>query len=66
MFIFGIVLGSINAISTIFIASFIALPISIIILKMKKIHEIPFGPFLSIAALLILFLKIDIIAFFEI
>lgn len=66
MFIFGIVLGSINAISTIFIASFIALPISLIILKMKKTHEIPFGPFLSIAALIILFLKIDIISFFEI
>ena len=66
MAVFGLVLGTCNAISTIFIASFIALPISIIILKTKSTHEIPFGPFLAIAALLILFLKIDIISFFTI
>ena len=32
-----------------------------IILKLKSTHEIPFGPFLSIAALILFFSQIDII-----
>ena len=66
MFIFGLVLGPLNAISTIFIASFIALPISIIILKLKNSHEIPFGPFLSLGALILLFSGFNIIDLFVI
>lgn len=61
MFIFGLTLGILNSIVSIFLASIIALPISIVILKLKSTHEIPFGPFLSIAALILFFSQIDII-----
>ena len=47
------------------LASFIALPISLVILIRKKDHEIPFVPFLGIAALLCLFSKIDITYIFN-
>ncbi|MEG2322669.1 MAG: prepilin peptidase [Bacilli bacterium] len=60
MFIFGLVIGSYMAIISIFLAAFIALPISLIILKLKKNHEIPFGPFLSVGALIIFLTHIDI------
>ena len=66
MAVLGIVIGSFNAISCIFIASFIALPVSIIILKTKATHEIPFGPFLSMAALLLFFTGFDVISYFKI
>lgn len=66
MFIFGLVLGPINAIATIFIASFIALPISIILLKIYESHEVPFGPFLSTACLILYFSSINIISYFTI
>lgn len=61
MFIFGLTLGIINSIVSIFLASVIALPIAIIFMKLKSTHEIPFGPFLSIAALILFFSEIDII-----
>lgn len=60
MLIFGLVLGWEISLCTIFIASFIALPISIINLCMKKNHELPFGPYLGIAALICLYTQIDI------
>lgn len=59
LFLFGMVLGWPMAIVAIFLGSFIGLPVAIMILHLKKDHEIPFGPFLSIGALLILFSKID-------
>ncbi len=52
MFIFGIYLGWINALLSIFIASFIGLPVALIIMNKKGNHEIPFGPFLAIAAII--------------
>ena len=57
--IFGIVFGYIMAIFSVFLASVIGLPISLILLKKSKSHEIPFGPFLAIAAIIILLFKID-------
>ena len=66
MAILGIVIGAFNAVSCIFIAAFIALPISIILLKIKSTHEIPFGPFLSLAAILLFFLEINVIDFLKI
>lgn len=57
--IFGLVLGWEMAAFSIFVASFLALPISLIILYKNKTNVIPFGPFLSAAALLIYFLKVD-------
>ena len=62
MIIFGMVLGWEVSIFTIVLASFIALPITIIINVINKNndHELPFGPYLSIAALICLLTKIDI------
>lgn len=62
MFFFGFMLGWEMAIICIFIASFIALPVASLILVTKKEHHIPFGPFLNIAAILVLLLHIDITA----
>lgn len=59
--VFGFVLGYPLSIVSIFLSAFIALPISIILLKLKSTHEIPFGPFLSIAALIIFLSKINFI-----
>lgn len=60
MILFGIVLGWPLALLSILFASFIALPIALIILKIKNTNIIPFGPFLGLAALLIYFFKLDI------
>ncbi len=57
MFIVGMVLGFPLAVISIFLASIIGLPIALIILKLKSTHEIPFGPFLSIATLVLFFLN---------
>lgn len=61
LFIYGFVLTAPMAILAIFIASFIGLPVSLIMLYMQKAKDriIPFGPFLSAAALIILFFKLD-------
>lgn len=60
LFVFGLVLGWEMAILSIFIASFLGLPVSFILSKKNDENIIPFGPFLVIAALIIIFLKIDI------
>lgn len=60
MLIFGLVLGYEISIFTIVLASFIALPISLITIKSNKTHEIPLGPYLGVAALICLFTRIDI------
>lgn len=54
MFFFGFILGWEMSLLTIFLGSIIGLPISLIILYKKKTNIIPFGPFLSIAAMIIL------------
>ena len=58
--VYGIVLGFPMAIVSIFLAAIIGLPISLIILKKKKTHEIPFGPFLAISAIIIFLTQLDI------
>ena len=57
MFLFGLVLDFSMSICTIFLATFIAFPIALIILFSDKENIIPFGPFLSMAAILILVAK---------
>ena len=59
MFLIGMILGWKMGLMSVVIAAFIALPVSIAILAIKKDHELPFGPFLSVATLLIFFTKID-------
>jgi leader peptidase (prepilin peptidase)/N-methyltransferase len=60
MFIYGLVLGWPTSCISICLASFIGLPISLIMLKKTHEHEIPFGPFLAIAAIILVIFKIDI------
>lgn len=57
--VFGFVLNFPLAIIVVFLSAFLALPISLIILKIKNNHEIPFGPFLSISAIIIFLSQID-------
>ena len=59
LFLIGLVIGFRMSIVTIFLASIIGLPISLIILYTKKTNVIPFGPFLSVAAILLLLFHID-------
>lgn len=68
MFVIGIVLHPLLGIVSIFIASFLALPISLTALKIKKESIIPFGPFLLVAFMFIYFVKLEpstIINFFK-
>ena len=58
--IIGIVLGYSMAIVSVFIAAIIGLPISIIMLKKNTSHEIPFGPFLAVSAIIILLCRLNI------
>lgn len=62
MFISGLVLHPILGIFVIFLASSIALPVSIIIYAIHKEHIIPFGPFIVASILLLFLFKIDISA----
>lgn len=59
MFVFGFVLGWQSSILSIFIGSIIGLPISLIMVSKNNSHEIPFGPLLSLGALVVLFLQIN-------
>ena len=54
------VLGLPMSVCTIFLATFIDSPIALIILFSNKENVIPFGPFLSMAAILIFISKVDI------
>lgn len=58
--VFGIVLGIPLSMISIFLASIIALPISLISLKHNVTHEVPFGPYLALAAIILFLTKIDI------
>ena len=60
LFIFGMVLSYPIAILSIFLGSLIGLPISLIIMAKKKAHIIPFGPFLALGAIILLFTQINI------
>ena len=53
MFIIGLVLGYPMSICNIFLATFIAFPIALFLLIFKKDNIIPFGPFLSMSAMIL-------------
>ncbi|MBP5678302.1 MAG: prepilin peptidase [Bacilli bacterium] len=59
MFDIGLVLNPFLGIVVIFIASFLALPISFLILWKQKQNLVPFGPFLLTGFLFLYFTKID-------
>ena len=68
MFVFGLILSPITGILSIFLGSFLALPVSLLILKKKNQNLIPFGPFLLISLTFIYFTGINdkmIIDFFR-
>ena len=58
MFVFGLILDPLLGTLTIFLGSFIALPISLILLYKNKEKVIPFGPFLLIALAIIYYTKL--------
>lgn len=60
MFLCGLVLGLPMSIVTIFFATFIAFPIALYVLFKRSDNMIPFGPFLSIAAIILIISKINI------
>lgn len=53
MFLIGLVIGYEMSICNIFLATFIAFPIALFLLVAKKDNIIPFGPFLSMAAIIL-------------
>lgn len=59
MFVIGLILSPLLGTISIFIASFLALPISLIAMTYKKESIIPFGPFLLVAFMFIYFTGID-------
>ena len=60
LFTFGLMFGFQMSIVSIFLASIIGLPISLILLKKNNEHVLPFGPYLGCAALIIVLCHIDI------
>lgn len=58
MFLFGILLEPFIGLISIFLASFLALPVSLFVLLKKKNNIIPFGPFLLLALTALFFSKI--------
>ena len=53
MFLIGLMLGYAMSICNIFMATFIAFPIALFLLISKKDNIIPFGPFLSMSAIIL-------------
>ena len=53
MFLIGLVIGYPMSVCNIFLATFIAFPIALFLLISKKDNIIPFGPFLSMAAIIL-------------
>ena len=64
-FVLGLVIDPFLGLVTIFLASLIALPVSLYLLYKNKEHMIPFGPFILIAFLIVFFSKITTSEIFE-
>lgn len=65
MFVFGIVLHPILGLISIFIGSFLALPVSLLFLWKKNDKMIPFGPFLLTSFAFIFFTRISVDMIFD-
>lgn len=59
MFVIGFVVGPISSLFAIFLASLIALPVSLSLLVLNKENIIPYGPFLVLALLFIHFFSLN-------
>lgn len=64
-FVLGLVIDPFLGLVTIFLASLIALPVSLYLLYKNKEHMIPFGPFILIAFLIVFFSKVTTSEIFE-
>lgn len=64
-FVLGLVIDPFLGLVTIFLASFIALPVSLYLLYKNKEHMIPFGPFILVAFLIVFFSKITTSEIFD-
>ena len=60
MFVVGLVLHPLLGVLVIFLSSFIALPVSLILYLYNKEKIIPFGPFILVSMLFLFFLKVDL------
>jgi len=60
MFVIGLVIDYKLGILLLFLAAVMALPISIINLYKTKNHELPFGPYLAMSAIILYFLQINL------
>lgn len=60
MFLVGLTLDPMLSVLVIFLASIIALPVSLFLLVKNKEHVIPYGPFLMLGLLIVFFMKMDI------
>ena len=60
MFVFGLVINPLLGLFVIFLASFLALPISLLILWKRKVNLVPFGPFRVISFMFIYFTRINL------
>ena len=65
MFVVGLVINPFLGIVVIFISSLLALPVSLVILLVKKENLVPFGPFIVTSFLFIYFTKIDMTKIIE-
>lgn len=59
MFVFGLIVNPFMGLVIIFLSSFLALPVSLLILCKKKNNLVPFGPFLLISFMFVYFTQID-------
>lgn len=57
--VIGFSIGFFESIMVVFLSSFIALPLLIIVVKKNLSHEIPYGPFLAISAMIIILCQFD-------
>lgn len=64
LFVLGFVLGWEMALLSIVLGAFIGLPISVLVLYIKKNRVVPFGPFLTLAALNIFLIQLNTNGFF--
>jgi len=65
MLIIGLLIGWDMSIITIFLSAILAFPVSLYILKSKQTHELPYGPFLAMASLIIYLTHFNINILFE-
>ena len=65
MFLVGLTLDPLMLVIVIFLASIIALPVSLFLLLKNQEHIIPYGPFIMVGLLIVFFTKLNIYEIFE-